>query len=301
MKDKKTLYTQIVLLILFLPLSIVATVVHSKYKNGEVIDTNPSKSLIYQDKVYFYDGNNLLGTYPCKTCLRASSVIDDDKYHINYYKYGVSDIDSTLSQSFGIIKNSNSLELINVKTGTVVNRYEDVKTYKIDSKPNVLINKKDGKWGIVYLDLSSKVIANNYEFIGVPAFMENNNLSFNKFIVYDGSKWQIIDRAEEVLVQSDAEIVDFSDNYYVTYDGSYHVYDYNNNAYLTDMLISNAYGAGKYLFVRVGMNLLIYEKIEEGLIDRVMIVDGNNVNIIKNEKNYEVYVEGNLRDTIALG
>ena len=75
MKDKKTLITIIILLVVFLPLGLVGTIKHfSTSKTNVDVNSNPNKEFIYNNKLYFYYENELLATYECSTC--NNSVMD---------------------------------------------------------------------------------------------------------------------------------------------------------------------------------------------------------------------------------
>ena len=87
MYDKLTSKIIIVLLVIFIPLSIIGLLNH-KEDSLQTIDENPNKEVFYNNKVYFYQGDELLGTYICQNCKKTETVIDDSNYHTNYYKYG---------------------------------------------------------------------------------------------------------------------------------------------------------------------------------------------------------------------
>ena len=79
MKDKKTLITIIVLLVIILPMGIYGTIKNFNTGKTETKDDNPNKEFIYNNKLYFYYENELLATYECSTCNNASNEIDDVK------------------------------------------------------------------------------------------------------------------------------------------------------------------------------------------------------------------------------
>ena len=87
MKDKKTLITIIVLLVILLPMGVIGTIKNFSVPNkDEVVDDNPNKNFIYKNKLYFYLDGKLLSTYNCSNCDIANVEIDDDVYKTNYYK-----------------------------------------------------------------------------------------------------------------------------------------------------------------------------------------------------------------------
>ena len=93
-ENKSILVIIIVLLIIFLPLSLLgiylnfANVLTDKTDTDLSNNSNISSNEKYKDgTLYFYDSdNNLLGTYNCVStkCSYGKSIIDDTDYSIDY-------------------------------------------------------------------------------------------------------------------------------------------------------------------------------------------------------------------------
>ena len=112
MKDKKTLITIIVLLVIFLPIGLVGTIKHfSLPKQLDNGIENPDKEFIHNNKVYFYIGDKLMSTYECSTCSIADTVIDDSKYHTNYYKGDDLVLSGVINNFFSVFKKDNNYVL----------------------------------------------------------------------------------------------------------------------------------------------------------------------------------------------
>lgn len=285
MKDKKTLITIIVLLVIFLPCSIIGTVKHFDMKKGKIVDDNINKEFIYNNKLYFYDNDKLLSTYACNTCKKASNKYSDTK-NTNYYKFGIKEIEPVLTNMFGIFEENGKTLLYNLTGGNVLDSYDEVINYGISSTSKFLINKKDNKWGILFLDFSNNTITNEYDYIALPAHLNNNVLDSSKFIVSKNNLWYILKEDGTLFKEATPkEIVDFNEEYYITYDGSYHIMDYNNVEYLQFLSKKGVYAVGKYIFIESNNNLLlVYEKCDDSLRQQVVLPDHESIyfNVIDN-------------------
>lgn len=285
MKDKKTLITIIVLLVIFLPCSIIGTIKHFDMKKGKIVDDNINKEFIYNNKLYFYDNDKLLSTYACNTCKKASNKYSDIK-NTNYYKFGIKEIEPVLTNMFGIFEENGKTLLYNLTGGNVLDSYDEVINYGISSTSKFLINKKDNKWGILFLDFSNNTITNEYDYIALPAHLNNNVLDSSKFIVSKNNLWYILKEDGTLFKEATPkEIVDFNEEYYITYDGSYHIMDYNNVEYLQFLSKKGVYAVGKYIFIESNNNLLlVYEKCDDSLRQQVVLPDHESIyfNVIDN-------------------
>ncbi|MBD8922088.1 hypothetical protein EGR52_01480 [bacterium] len=285
MKDKKTLITIIVLLVIFLPCSIIGTIKHFDMKKGKIVDDNINKEFIYNNKLYFYDNDKLLSTYACNTCKKASNKYSDIK-NTNYYKFGIKEIEPVLTNMFGIFEENGKTILYNLTGGNVLDSYDEVINYGISSTSKFLINKKDNKWGILFLDFSNNTITNEYDYIALPAHLNNKVLDSSKFIVSKNNLWYILKEDGTLFKEATSkEIVDFNEEYYITYDGSYHIMDYNNVEYLQFLSKKGVYAVGKYIFIESNNNLLlVYEKCDDSLRQQVVLPDHESIyfNVIDN-------------------
>ena len=183
MKDKKTLITIIVLLVIFLPIGVFGTIKSFSATKPDVKDDNPNKEFKYNNKLYFYYNDKLLSTYECSTCTLASSSIDDINYHTNYYKSENNELASVINEYYGLFKENDNIILYNLVNSKKIDAYKSIKNYNIDATSTFAITEKSNGMGVIFFDLSSSPIPNEYEYISLPAHIIDNKLDTSKFIV----------------------------------------------------------------------------------------------------------------------
>lgn len=298
MKDKKTLITIIVLLVIFIPISIWGTINNFRVPNSNEDSNNPNKEFIYKDTLYFYDNDKLLATYQCSNCGVAVREVDEVSYHTNYYKLESNEIDSVINEYYGIFKENDSVLLFNLKKGSVLNKYDAIKVYQ----KNIAIVKNNNKWGVVFLDLSHKPIDISYDYITFASHINNGVLDISKFIVKKDNLWYVMDNDENNLgYSSNEEIVDFNDYYYITYSNNmYHIKDKNNLEYLSNMEKSEVYAVDKYIFVISNSTLYVYNNCNNPFIREVKLNSYNDIYFDVKSNGIDIILDGNLQETIEL-
>ena len=302
MKDKKTLITIIVLLVIFLPIGLFGTIKSFSTTKSDVKDDNPNKEFKYNNKLYFYYNDKLLSTYECSTCTLATSSIDDINYHTNYYKSENNELASVINEYYGLFKENDNIILYNLVNSKKIDAYKSIKNYNIDATSKFAITEKSNGMGVIFFDLSSSPIPNEYEYISLPAHIIDNKLDTSKFIVKKDNMWSIISANKEVDVAPIIdEIVDFNDNYYITYaNDTYHVYDRNNIEYLENLPKTNVYGVGKYIFVLNNNQLFIYENCLSPVIKIMELPNYNSIYFYQNNNKIDIMIDGNLQETLEL-
>lgn len=302
MKDKKTLITIIVLLVIFLPIGVFGTIKSFSTTKPDVKDDNPNKEFKYNNKLYFYYNDKLLSTYECSTCTLATSSIDDINYHTNYYKSENNELASVINEYYGLFKENDNIILYNLVNSKKIDAYKSIKNYNIDATSKFAITEKSNGMGVIFFDLSSSPIPNEYEYISLPAHIIDNKLDTSKFIVKKDNMWSIISANKEVDVAPIIdEIVDFNDNYYITYaNDTYHVYDRNNIEYLENLPKTNVYGVGKYIFVLNNNQLFIYENCLSPVIKIMELPNYNSIYFYQNNNEVDIMIDGNLQETLEL-
>lgn len=302
MKDKKTLITIIVLLVIFLPLGLVGTIKHfsipSKIDNEK---NNPNKDFIYNNKVYFYNGDKLMGTYDCSDCFIADTIIDDENYHTNYYKGGSKALPGVINNFFSIFKKQDSYVLYNVAGKNIIDEYREIKNYNTEATSNFLINRKNNGWGIAFLEIGKISIPSEYDYIALPSHLINKKLDSSKFIVKQNSLWFILNDDGTIFKNAiRSEITDFNNNYYITYDNSYHIYDYSGIEKLENLTKTNVYGVGDYIFIVNDNGLFIYKNCDEAILKFVSLPDYNELYFSVEENGIDVIIDGNVTETLEL-
>lgn len=302
MKDKKTLITIIVLLVIFLPIGLFGTIKSFSTTKSDVKDDNPNKEFKYNNKLYFYYNDKLLSTYECSTCTLATSSIDDKNYHTNYYKSDDKELASVLNEYYGLFKENDNIILYNLVNNKKIDSYKSIKNYNIEATSKFAITEKSSGKGVIFFDLSNSPIPNVYEYITVPSHIIDNKLDTSKFIVKKDNMWSVISANKKVDVAPVLdEIVDFNDNYYITYaNDTYHVYDRNNIEYLENLPKTNVYGVGKYIFVLNNNQLFIYENCLSPVIKIMELPSYNSLYFYQNNNKIDIMIDGNLQETLEL-
>ena len=140
-KNKYTLITIIVLLVVLLPLTIYGTYTSIR------INTNFNRSFKYNDKLWFYDGKKLLGTYACKT------------ERCDYATFENKEQAKIINNSYTFILDEGTIHLYNIKSGTVIATYDAV---DMGEYSNYYVMKQENgqeKWGAIEItsDIVNKI------------------------------------------------------------------------------------------------------------------------------------------------
>lgn len=302
MKDKKTLITIIVLLVIFLPIGLFGTIKSFSTTKSDVKDDNPNKEFKYNNKLYFYYNDKLLSTYECSTCTLASSSIDDINYHTNYYKSDDKELASVLNEYYGLFKENDNIILYNLVNNKKIDSYKSIKNYNIEATSKFAITEKSSGKGVIFFDLSNSPIPNVYEYITLPSHIIDNKLDTSKFIVKKDNMWSVISANKKVDVAPIIdEIVDFNDSYYITFaNNTYHIYDRNNIEYLENLPKTNVYGVGKYIFVLNNNQLFIYENCLSPVIKIMELPNYNSIYFYQNNNKIDIMIDENLHETLEL-
>lgn len=302
MKDKKTLITIIVLLVIFLPLGVFGTIKHFSVpkKVDENLD-NPNKDFIHNNKVYFYFGGRLVSTYDCDNCSLPNTIINDEDYHTNYYNGGTYAIDGVIDTFYSIFKKGDSYILYNIVSKNVINEYKEIKNYNVEATSDFLINHKDSGWGITFFEIGKTSIPSEYDYIALPAHLIDGKLDSSRFIAMKNSLWFVLnDDGTSIHNAIRSEITDFNNNYYITYDNGYHVYDYNDVEYLSGLPKTNVYGVGDYLFIVNNKQLFIYKDARGAMVKFVTLPDYDTLYFSTSERGIDIIIDGNVTETLEL-
>ncbi len=273
-KNKLTLFLIVFLLVLFLPLSVFSFLLHKKYTAPVVI--NPNKEFKYENKLYFYRGQDLLGTYDCENfnefCDYASSKEIESSYAFKEAE-STSRRLSLINNRFAFLIDSTTsklneavLLLYDLSRSNVIGQYKEIKSYVNDLDKNYYIikNEKD-LWGVMsFYDGVSLAIPFNYDFVGVHSrLLDNGLLNSNAFVVMKNNQWQILDSTgQELSPLFQSEIYN--------YDNQYIILNETNGMKFVDYQGQNVFG-GHYIYI---------DFTEE---------NSNYLHVIDQENNYYVY------------
>lgn len=305
MYDKKTLVVIIVLLVIFVPLAVIGTYQHITKEEQEIAE-NVNHEFIFNNRVYFYVDDNLVGTYECSNCATVEPIVDDENYHTNYYKYGTLDFDEILSPSLAMFKEGDKIIVYNIVLNMKLNvLYDAIKTYGVKNSNNLILAQNGSSWQALTLNETGLVtaISGTYDYIGIPSHIIDDVLDSSKVIVKSGNNWQIIDvNNNESIVLSNQEIVDFNDNYYVVYSDAYRIYNASNNMEVLDNIVKKHVAMiGDYILVVTDTNnLLVYENNNLNTFETYTLPAFEDIYFTITDNNLNVILDGNLQESIAL-
>ena len=303
MYDKKTLIVIIILLVIFVPLAFIGTYRHFTNNEDIIGDDNPNHEFIYNDKVYFYYNNELLGTYDCSNCSNVVTTIDDTEYHTNYYRNGTDEFNPILSRTMAVFREGDKINFYAIGTNMTV-QYDAIKNYNVANSNNLLMVQRDNLWQIIRVDSSGaiNVLDGSYDYVAIPNHMENNILNSDYLITKSGDNWQIFDVNNNTnIVTTNREIVDFNDYYYITYDNGYQLFDYNNVEVFANIVKNDIRILDNYVFLIRDNLLLVYENDSTNIFSNVTIPTYQTIDFSLNDTSIDIMIDGNLYQSIALG
>lgn len=315
MKNKKgTLITIIVLLIIFLPLSIFSTVLHIKVKNP-VID-NPNHEFFYNNKLYFYDNDNLLGTYNCQSgdyCdyapMRNNSeyLLDEVKIQPNTKFTLINNRYAFLMDT--VITNLSDADIIlyDIETEHEMGRYKSVKNYGVGiNQGEYIVQNKDGYYGVLqfYDGVQLRIpFTEQYEYMGVcqDDFFDKT-MTNQLFAVFKNNVWYLIDDNNNVNSSEFANpIVSYNDNYVITKENDLmNIYTTSHTLVLNGSFSYLDFWAN-YLAVIENNEFYIYNMNTKEIISLKYPVNSQEDISYKIENNHLlVYVNDEIKENIAI-
>lgn len=303
MQDKKTLITIIMLLVIFLPLAVYGTYMHAQGESV-IIDDNPNKEYILNNKVYFYNSGVLTSTYECTdNCSVATPVIDDDQYNINYYSLGTKEATTFLSNGYALFQEGNYIVLYNTALNSKLLQFDLIKDYSIEHTHPVLIIKSNGLYGVISLNDMQPMINYKYDFIGIPNRVNDGVLDTSKFIAKSGSYWYVLESDGTYNHEAFREpIIDFNSKYVIVKNlGIYKIYDYTKNEYLSTINKKHVYCIGEYVIVINSNNgLEIYSDMNLPSIRSMSLPNYTNINFSLIGNKIDIFIDGNSYQSIVL-
>lgn len=236
MERKKGVFLSIIFfLIILIPLTSLS--IYYKFFK-EPIEENENHLFHFNNKLYFYENDKLLGTYPCQdnSCDYATFSIDDDIYDINYYNEKPLIKSTVINGKYVFIKDQkdeeNIIVLYDLVDSKVLSKLTLVKNYGIGIENNLFIVKNaDNKAGVISLDNTYKVlIPFDYEFIGLNSNINDNILYADNFIIKNDDGWGVLSPTGGLLSKYFDDAIYLTNGKYIEIkDGEYFdLYDYEH-------------------------------------------------------------------------
>lgn len=307
MENKKPVFiTIIILLIIFVPLTIIGFLTKTSHK---VFKDNPNHELYYDGKLWFYDeSNNLINTYVCKTekCELTKPTINDDEYDINYYKNGTLENIPVSNNTYAFITDGVIISLYNISLGKSMQTYKEVKNYNINLQNNVYILKNnDDLWGVLSVSENLRaVLPFEYDFIGLKTNNVNeNNLLIDKYIVLQDNHWFLVDSTNNVLSgKIENPIIDYDEKYlFSKIADEIKIYDYEGNELLDNYIINDYIISDGYYGIITDNYILIYKELNNAYLKLIpQITKDKLVELEKDNNKLVVKVDGNIIENIEI-
>ncbi len=315
MKNKKvTLWVIIILLIILLPITIFSSIMH--FKNTKNPKENTNHELKYNGKLYFYDQNQLLGTYTCQNpdgyCDYAL-MNNNSTYSLEERKVKSNTKFSLIDKRYAFIMDSKTedlseaeIKLYDLNINKVLTSYQSVKNYDLGIEGNYyIIQNENGKWGVIAIENDNliKKIDFIYDYIGlVNKETENKKISSEIFAVLKDGIWQLIDINNAVFTTNiSAEIFSYNSEYIVLQENnSMRLIDYKNNPLLNNYKYINFYN--KFLTIIDSFNeFYLYDLSKRVKVSQsisVNSIDDIELKIVDNK--IQILKDNSLVETIAI-
>lgn len=245
-KNKGTLITIILLLMIFIPCTIIGITKHFE-------EQNKNHDFLYNGSLYFYDNDILIGTYKCKT---------EDCDYAYYNVIGTEEKKQTtlMNKQYAFIEDGNEIYLEDIKNGWNINEYEELKSYNVPIENTSYITKNNDLWGIISISPTlMPYLTNKYDDIYLNNNDELAELSLETVFVKEKEEYKIIKNKEEVFTSLN-KIVNCTDDFIVTVleDESYQIVNYENENYFEDTDIIKYALYDNYVAIWSMYNLEIY-------------------------------------------
>ena len=228
-KNKYTLYTIIILLIIFIPCSIYGTYTHI------TTTANLKQEFKFDNKLYFYENEKLLGTYTCK------------KEDCDYATYSNNDMKANVINSqYTFINDNEKIYLYNITSKKSIETYDEIQ----NTFGSVFKVRQGNNWGAINVSNTiTSLIACNYD------TLEYKN---NSFLVSKNDVWSIYQGNNQVF-KSDLKIKDFNDDFVIVTDGKNDkLYDFENNEHIEELTDKTISIADDFFLIKQGNIYSIY-------------------------------------------
>ena len=271
-ENKGVLITITVLLAIFFPLTVIGFIENKKIEN------NYEHKLYYEGYLWFYDNDELIGKYECKTtdCNLAKTTITDDAYNKRNYRGDLDDVITPINSKYAFIKDGIDIILYDIKTNGELAKYKSINNYNAKIVDIAFIlEQQNGKFGVLkFINGLESVIPFEYDFIGLTNNLtENNELIANYFLVKQDNLWFLVDNQNNIISKKyDKEIIDyriFNEYMAIITDQKIDIYNLDDKELISSKRINTDYESIDY---RVTINTI------------ELIIDGKDTETIEINK-----------------
>lgn len=277
--NKMVLPVIIILLIIFLPLTVIGS-----YKNlskGTSLE-NPGKEHKYNNKLFYYDKTGkLLGTYECTSseCDDAQTEIDDETN--DFYKEGDKNDIGVFNTDNVFIKDGDKIYLYSLGTKIKLLTVNLLKDYNIDIEGNYLIVKnEENLYGLFDLNAGNFKIKPSYDYMALANKIKDDKLVSDKIIVKKLNGYFLIDAEDNSLTDTfGVPIYDYNDKYIISKNNDiYTFYKYTGENVLSDLTVKNYENYEDLMIITtVNNELYIYDVPSEVVLKSYVPVGTDNL------------------------
>ena len=277
--NKMVLPVIIILLIIFLPLTVIGS-----YKNlskGTSLE-NPGKEHKYNNKLFYYDKTGkLLGTYECTSseCDDAKTEIDDETN--DFYKEGDKNDIGVFNTDNVFIKDGDKIYLYSLGTKIKLLTVNLLKNYNIDIDGNYLIVKnEENLYGLFDLNAGNFKIKPSYDYMALANKIKDDKLVSDKIIVKKLNGYFLIDAEDNSLTDTfGVPIYDYNDKYIISKNNDiYTFYKYTGENVLSDLTVKNYENYEDLMIITtVNNELYIYDVQNEVVLKSYVPVGTDNL------------------------
>lgn len=268
--NKMVLPVIIILLIIFLPLTVIGS--YKSLSKGTSLE-NPGKEHKYNNKLFYYDSEGkLLGTYECTSsdCDDAQTEIDDE---INdFYKEGDKNDIGVFNTDNVFIKDNDKIYLYSLGTKIKLLTLNMLKNYNSDIEGNYLIVKnEENLYGLFDLNVGNFKIKPSYDYMALANKTDGEVIKSDKIIVEKLKGYYLIDKDDNSLTSTfGVPIYDYNDNLIISKNNDiYSFYTYNGDNILSDLSINNYEYFNDYIIILTSSsNEIIIYNSKSGTIEK---------------------------------
>lgn len=258
----------------------------------------------YQNKLYFYKDNELLGVYHCQsTKCDYANYTSDNEYQLDIIKNSASLKSSLINNRYAFIKDENVnkkefILLYDVVSKKVILDLTGVKNYNpLIANDLYIVKDINNLEGVISLKNQYQVvIKNTYKFIGISNEKNtSDNYSANYFVAKDNNGFIVLDsRGNTISNYFKNEIYDFNNQFIKTRSNDYFkVFSYDGTEIEPDRSFVRINFMSNYLeFVTSDNILYYYDYNNNKIISDLLKLTNPDFNNLSNPP-YKVIINNN--------
>lgn len=261
-KNKGTLISIIVLLVVFIPCTIVGMI--DRFK-----EVNKEHKSFYDGSLYFYDKKDeLVGTYKCVNTI--CSIAD-----VEFIDTGEKQKTSLINNRYVFINDEKTIKLVDITNNNVIANYDNIFVYNDIVKKNYFIVLKDGLYGVIST-VPTIVTFVELKYSSLELFQSVEGIYSLNYILAKDDKNYVLENGKEKYSSND-EILYACNNYLVLKDlfNNINIINYDGN---------NLFSASNVLDFEIINNYIIFNSNNSYF---VYLVDFNSDDHFKLYKTYD--------------